>query len=119
MSDFLDKAFSSHAAVKARLRKSILGQADLDASVIRRDDVCVVGQWIYGEGGAKHRSNALFEQFKTVHAEFHQEAYKAMMLASQGDNARALAAIEQGGFQKKSAEIAQCIGKMKKDPAFK
>lgn len=49
----------------------------------------------------------------------YESSYKAMMLASQGDNARALAAIEQGGFQKKSVEIAQCIGKMKKDPAFK
>jgi methyl-accepting chemotaxis protein len=118
MNDFLDKAFSAHAVVKDKLRRSILGQESLDASTLRRDDVCAVGQWIYGEGARKHRGNALFEHFKTVHTAFHQEAYDAMMVSSAGDREAALEAIEHGGFQKQSAEIGHCIARMKKDPEF-
>lgn len=118
MSDFLDKAFSTHANVKNKLRNAILGKEELDASSVRRDDVCAVGQWIYGDGGKKHRDNPLFKTFKAVHAEFHQEAYNAMRLSEQGDRDKAIEAIEHGAFQKKSAEINVCISKMKKDPDF-
>ena len=119
MSGFLDKALSSHAIFKDNLRKSILGLDSLDASSLRHDDICAVGQWIYGEGGGrKHRNNALFAHFKTVHAQFHQEAYNAMRISSAGDKEKALDAIEHGAFQTKSAEIGQCIAQMKKDPEF-
>ncbi|MCJ2073152.1 hypothetical protein MKK75_30950 [Methylobacterium sp. J-030] len=48
-------------------------------------------------------------------AQFHPEAYNAMMHSKQGNRD---AAIEHGAVQKKSAEIGACITPMKKDPAF-
>jgi methyl-accepting chemotaxis protein len=118
MSSFLDKAFSSHAVIKDKLRKAVLGQEDVEASTLRRDDVCAVGQWIYGQGGARHGGNELFEQLKKTHAAFHQEAYNALSLARNGDRDKALVEIEHGAFHNRSAEIGHCFSKMKKDPAF-
>ena len=119
MSEFLDKAFLTHSAVKNRLRKAIKGEEPIDAATIRRDDVCEVGKWIYGEGAKSYSSNPLFNEFKKVHAEFHKCAYDVMALYNSGKISEASRELDYGAFEKKSGEIGSCIMRMKKDPLFK
>ncbi|WP_419255977.1 CZB domain-containing protein (plasmid) [Caulobacter sp. ErkDOM-YI] len=119
MSEFLDKAFMTHSAVKGRLRKAIKGEENIEPATIRRDDVCEVGKWIYGEGGKQFSSVPVFVEFKKVHAEFHKCAYDIMMLYNAGKIAEANRELDQGAFEKKSNEIGSCIMRMKQDSQFK
>ncbi|WP_419320572.1 CZB domain-containing protein [Caulobacter sp. ErkDOM-E] len=119
MSEFLDKAFMTHSAVKSRLRKAIKGEENIEPTTIRRDDVCEVGKWIYGEGGSKFSSVPVFVEFKKVHSEFHKCAYDIMMMYNSGKIAEANRDLDHGAFEKKSNEIGDCIMRMKRDPQFK
>ncbi|HKB60439.1 MAG TPA: CZB domain-containing protein [Gallionellaceae bacterium] len=73
-------AVSAHQKWKTRLQACIDGtnEEKLDAEVIGRDDQCVLGKWIYGEGMATFGEGAAFKDLQSAHAEFHRVA--AMVL---------------------------------------
>lgn len=118
MSEFLDRAMMTHSAVKNRLIRAIKGEEMIDYNTMKRDDVCEVGKWIYGEGGRKHATSRIFQEFKTTHAEFHKCASHVLLLHRSGKVAEANAELQRGAFEQKSMEIGNCIVRMKKDPAF-
>lgn len=119
MSEFLDRAMMTHSAVKNRLIRAVRGEEDIDYNVIKRDDLCEVGKWIYGEGGQKHGVSQIFHEFKKTHADFHKCAANVLLLHRSGKVAEANAELQRGSFEQKSMEIGACIVRMKKDPAFK
>lgn len=69
-------AVSAHQKWKARLQACIDGTSDekLDPEVIGRDDQCVLGKWIYGQGTATFGQEQVFTDLTSAHAEFHKTA---------------------------------------------
>ena len=116
VSEVLDKGFIAHVKVKTRLLKIINGEEQAEPEDVRSDSKCIVGEWIYGPG----TSFATKEEYKTlqqIHKEFHEEAYNALMLKKQGEDAKAKEYVESGPFEKKSQEIKAAITKMKEAAA--
>jgi hypothetical protein len=80
-----DAVLDAHAAWKAKLREFIAGRGDpLDPSIVCRDDKCLLGQWIYGDG-QQLSGDAEFLTLKDVHAQFHQCAGEIVTCTIQGD----------------------------------
>lgn len=69
-------AVSAHQKWKTRLQACVEGTSEeqLDPNVVGRDDQCVLGKWIYGEGTAAFGGRPVFADLKSAHAEFHRVA---------------------------------------------
>lgn len=70
------EAVAAHQKWKTRLQASIDGtsQEKLDPAVVGRDDQCVLGKWIHGQGQATFGGRAEFDQLREAHANFHRIA---------------------------------------------
>lgn len=69
-----DAAAAAHADWKSKLRSAIIKKETLDASTISKDNCCVLGKWLHGEGRSKHSTSAGFSDLIAKHQEFHKEA---------------------------------------------
>ena len=81
-----DSAIEAHRQWKVKLRTAIADRQKLDADAICKDNLCPLGKWIHGPGGARWGSHPIFTDLRSKHAEFH---------AAAGDAARK---INSGGF---------------------
>lgn len=79
-------AVAAHQKWKARLQASIEGTSSekLDPAVVGRDDQCVLGKWIHGQGAATFGSRRVFVDLKIEHAEFHRIAGEVLTAAQAG-----------------------------------
>ncbi len=70
------EAVTAHQRWKARLQACIDGTSPetLDPRLVGRDDQCVLGKWIYGQGNSAFGSQSVFSDLRTAHAEFHRIA---------------------------------------------
>jgi methyl-accepting chemotaxis protein len=68
----LDEAVGKHIEWKVKLRSSIVKKELVDAATIRRDNCCVLGKWLHGEGKNLHGNKSSFGPLVTRHAEFHR-----------------------------------------------
>lgn len=87
--NFFD-AINAHVAWKVRLQKHIKGESEeqLDASVVGRDDLCMLGKWIHANVG-QHGEMPLFRQVQEQHADFHLCAAEIIESANRGEQAEA------------------------------
>ena len=91
----INAALSAHAMWKGRLKAAIQnGTSDQDPAVVRRDDRCEFGKWLYGETDAAVRGCAHYGKVKQLHAEFHQHASRVLELALTGRKAEATAGLD-------------------------
>jgi len=91
-------AISAHRLWRTRLA-NVIGAGvptDDDIALASRDDRCSFGRWLYGIVPADNE-RAHYEICKRSHAYFHAEAVRALRLASEGQQARALASISTDG----------------------
>jgi len=65
-------ATAAHLAWKTKLRAAAAHNEPLDASTIRRDDACKLGQWLHGPGERKWGSRPSFAALLEDHRGFHQ-----------------------------------------------
>ncbi len=70
------EAVAAHQRWKARLQACIDGTRSekLDPAIVGRDDQCVLGKWIHGQGAATFGDLPVFSELKAGHAEFHRVA---------------------------------------------
>ncbi len=65
-------ALDAHAAWKKRLRDVIEGKVEMpEISKVARDDLCLLGQWLQGEGKRDFGSHPAYQTLLQTHAEFH------------------------------------------------
>lgn len=104
--DFM-AAIEAHIRWKVRLENYIDGTTTekLDAEVVGKDNQCPLGKWIYGIGGEKYETNPLFQEIRTIHADFHTCSAGVMHQADGGDKAGAIEAIHHGEHYKLSQRI--------------
>ena len=70
------------------------GGVGLDAEVIRRDNVCPLGLWLNGDAEQAVGHPVAHRMLCNVHAEFHAEAARVLLLAQRGRVKEALRAME-------------------------
>lgn len=70
----LENASKAHAEWKTKFRVAINNKEKMDAMSIAKDNLCVLGGWLYGEGKSKYGSLDAFRKCVELHAAFHKEA---------------------------------------------
>lgn len=100
------EAVAAHQRWKARLQASIDGtsQETLDPAVVGRDDQCVLGKWIHGQGNATFGSKPVFSDLRLTHADFHRIAGEVLQ-ASQGGRKEEAARMLGGTFAQTSVRV--------------
>jgi hypothetical protein len=84
-------AIDAHMQWKIRLKDAIDGgkKSVLVATEVARDDLCVLGRWIHGDGGKQHGHLPQFSALKEQHAEFHAHAASVVAEAKAGNTEEA------------------------------
>jgi hypothetical protein len=109
-----EEAIAVHQKWKVRLRVVIDGKSTetLDPEIVAKDDQCLLGQWIHGEGGKIFGSKPEFGEVKHTHADFHKVAAQVLRKSMTGDKAGA-AHLLDGEFYQASSKVITAITKCK------
>ncbi len=104
--NFMD-AITAHQKWKTRLTMYLGGAATekLDYRVVCRDDQCVLGKWINGEGGDTYGHMPLFSQLKMTHAQFHLTAGNIVRFQDEGKSDQAQDALRHGEYPQHSIKV--------------
>ena len=102
----IDSALNQHELWKERLKEAIkTGQSEFQVIVVKRDNACKFGKWLYGISDAE-KSHREYKNIRDLHAEFHRIAGEILDLALKGDKDEALKRLEQGGnYQRISSRL--------------
>jgi hypothetical protein len=93
----IDAALAAHSAWKKRLLESIeMGKSEFKVDVVRKDNACQFGQWLYSIP-QEERNNRELSNIINLHAEFHKTASAILELALNGKKEEALKRLEHGG----------------------
>ncbi|MFM2066977.1 MAG: hypothetical protein RLZZ584_1886 [Pseudomonadota bacterium] len=99
-------AIRVHHEWKQHLDELLQGQErdTLDPVTVCRDDLCELGQWIYGEGRRVFGHLPLFEELRVSHADFHLVAGEVVhgVRAGRVEHARQLMAED---YQRTSQQV--------------
>jgi hypothetical protein len=89
----VQKALVAHGAWKVRLAQAIeTGGSEFSPAVVRKDDQCALGKWLYMEIDPALKGED-YEKVRKLHAEFHLAAAGVLTLALEGRKAEAQAAM--------------------------
>ena len=115
----LDKAIAAHAEWKMKFRTAIMQKTQMDAKTITRDDCCMLGKWLHGEGASALGGNPRFTVCKQKHAEFHRQAGKVASVINAGKYDEAEAMLASGSpYGAASNEVGTAIISLKRDVAL-
>ncbi len=80
-------AIEAHQKWKVRLQSALDNDTAHELSVndLCRDDLCVLGKWIHGNGGDQFGSEELFQKLQSDHAQFHKCAGSVLETLQSGD----------------------------------
>ena len=107
-----DGVIQAHMGWKQKLRDFISGTGEnLDPAVVSRDDKCVLGCWIHGEG-QRYAKESGFGRLTKSHADFHRCAGDVVRAQLAGDEAGAKRLL-LNDFSVLSDETIQEIRRMK------
>ncbi len=105
-------AIGAHGAWKMKLKTAITtGKTDLNPNVVRCDDQCALGKWLYGSSiDPDTRMGMPYKVNKRVHAEFHECAARIveLILRQKRDEANALL---EGEFSERSDKVVRALTK--------
>lgn len=107
-----ENAKNAHLSWKYRLRKFLNNESDekLDVSIVRQDNQCDLGKWIYSEGVA-YAATPAYTELRGIHADFHRNAARILEIFQQGDYAKAneLLTMMNGDYHSCSAKCIKAI----------
>lgn len=100
-------AVEAHQNWKKRLKTVVDGTSaeTLLVETVSRDDQCLLGKWIYSDGGEKFASLEQFVRLKNNHAQFHVCAGHVLHLAQAGNHDDALQELSDGEYARVSREV--------------
>ncbi len=110
-----DDAIAAHVRWKTRLRTFLDGAGEtLDSATTAKDNVCDLGQWIYGPG-TTYTSHAEYEQVKAEHRAFHRCAAAVVKKVEDGNRKAAEDMLAAGSsFADASTRTVNAIQKLRK-----
>lgn len=110
-----DDAIQKHAEWKMKFRAAISSQSQLDAATIAKDDCCMLGGWLHGEGRSSFGKYEEFQRALEQHRTFHTEAGKVALLINQRQYPQAEKAIGSGSpYATVSGSVGTAIIALKK-----
>ena len=93
----IDAALTAHTQWKKRLHDALkTGQSEFQVAVVKRDNACQFGQWLYGLSQEERNSDECKKVIE-LHAEFHKTAAEILDLALRGKKEEALTLLQFGG----------------------
>lgn len=99
----------AHAEWIIHLREYVYGTGSFDVRDTARDDLCDLGQWIYGEA-ARYRHLPEYEAARQAHAAFHAEAAQIVRLMQAGRRHEAALATDRGSrLRNQSAAMVRSV----------
>jgi len=106
-------AVAAHQAWTGRLKNHLEGRGKerLDAAVICRDNLCVLGKWIHGPGQQAAGHLPEFPELRGQHATFHRLAGEIVTAQGQGQGERAKGLLN-GEFQATSRTVISLLSRM-------
>lgn len=109
----IDDVMAAHVVWKVRLRRFVKGGSNerFDSTTTSKDNLCDLGQWIYGEG-AKCKSSPHYDELMQKHAQFHLLAAE-IVKRMEGDDPVGAAKALNGPFDALSAEIIRLAMKLR------
>jgi hypothetical protein len=106
----LNSAIAAHGRWKARLRHAVeTGKSELTSEAVRADNLCEFGKWL-GSCSAAEKTTERWKKIRALHAEFHKEAARILVLAIAGRKGEAETALALGSpFSKISADLTLAL----------
>lgn len=94
----------AHYVWKERIQAVVDGTSteELIVADIAKDNLCILGKWIYGAGMEKLSDNPLFQSLFETHRLFHLSAAQAVELAQSGRKDLAQESIDSGDYATKA-----------------
>lgn len=110
-------ALEAHLKWKVRLMGVIDGSSTevIDPNIVARDDQCILGKWLYGEGEKQFKDQLGFQNVVAAHAHFHRCAGHTLELALDGKTQEAAAEVTGGAFAKASLEVSRHLMRLWRD----
>lgn len=104
------EAIQAHQKWKSRLSSYLNGESSekLDYRQICRDNQCVLGKWINGQGSEIYGHIPAFSQLKMAHGQFHLAAGSIVQMTDEGNFEQARAALRQD-YSKHSIKVQGLI----------
>jgi len=110
----VDAIIDAHRQWKVKLREAIESRVKVDTATLCRDDCCVLGKWIYGDG-QRLAGRASFTELIARHKTFHQVAAKVGELINQSSYRQAEEALVAGTpFAQATSEVAMVLSSAKR-----
>lgn len=108
----ITKAKGAHAAWKLKLSTAIsLGKTDLDPQVVKCDDQCEFGKWLYGSSiEADLKTGVPYSVIRRLHAEFHVCASQVLDKINSGDLANAKTQFDSE-YDHRSSQLLKALTK--------
>lgn len=96
----IESAVQAHGNWKLRLLNYARGTGTekIDLQTLSKDDLCVLGRWLHGEG-QKYASSVRFAKLLETHSAFHTCAASIGNLVARGDVAAAEAQLNSVGSE--------------------
>lgn len=109
-------AIEAHTRWIIRVRAAVnSGASEFEPAAVRLDHACEFGRWLYGESSAKIRGSSLYEEIRSLHASFHEQAASILELALEGNSAKALAAMDADSpFNQKSLALIGALRRLER-----
>jgi len=103
----IDAAVNAHGKWITELRIAIEeGSSVFDPEIVRTDNSCDFGKWLYDDFPKSPESLELFDDIRETHAKFHRKAAHILQLAISGRAPEALKLMDyQGEFMRLSGEL--------------
>lgn len=109
----LFEAARTHMTWRFRLHEYLEGllQEKLDHEYVCKDDQCVLGKWIHGQGKARFGNLSMFRELVDDHAALHLQAAKVLEVFQSGDKDRARE-ILMGEYSQTSKKAISSLTKL-------
>ena len=106
----IEEAIGAHASWMSDLRQAILdARSGVEAAMIRADDQCEFGKWLYGSRwSAEDRTTDSYQEVRQLHADFHELAAQVVERAAQGKTVEAYALL-YGEYVTMSGRLALAL----------
>ncbi len=106
----IDKAIGMHGKWKYHLKSAIDAKSsEFDVDKVRLDNACDFGKWL-DSLPPEDKSNAIWKEVKHIHARFHGEAARVLVMALGGQSEAAERAIAFGSeFAKLSGNLTNTL----------
>ncbi|NEX63949.1 chemotaxis protein [Noviherbaspirillum galbum] len=112
----IDEAVVKEGELRGKLLAAIAAQHHLDGKSISKLDVCMLGNWLHGEGERKYPFVKSFKPCVEAHSAFHAELEKVVRQINLGEYEQAKTMLAGGTPAAKAfVALVQAVAQVKKD----